>query len=136
VWQTTPVDCPPGSPRFLNAAISLEPQSAETPETLLDRLQALERAFGRRPKAILNEPHPLDLDLIAYGAEIRTTQRLILPHPRACQRRFVLAPLAEIEPDFRLPGQDLTISQLLARLQSNDVVQRLGPCGEAAVESP
>src|SRR5689334_1885879 len=66
LWTTAPVDCPPGSPNFTNAVVAFEPQRSETPETLLSKLQALEREFGRRPKRVLNEPRPLDLDLIAF----------------------------------------------------------------------
>ena len=67
LWPTDPVDCPPGSPRFLNAVAGLVPRTAETPESLLEKLQALEQEFGRQPKKIPNEPRPLDLDLIAFG---------------------------------------------------------------------
>ncbi len=102
-YRTEPVDCPPGSPPFLNAVAVFEPQPGETPETLLEKLQALERRFGRQPKKIHNEPRPLDLDLIAFGQEKRQTPQLTLPHPRARQRAFVLEPLREIAPDFAWP---------------------------------
>src|ERR1700747_461882 len=83
LFETTPVDCPPGSPNFVNAVIALVPRSEETPESLLARLQALEKEFGRAPKKVLNEPRPLDLDLIAFGDEVRATPGFMLPHPRA-----------------------------------------------------
>jgi 2-amino-4-hydroxy-6-hydroxymethyldihydropteridine diphosphokinase len=114
--ETAPVDCPPGSPNFLNAVVGLNPHPEETPESLLAKLQALEKEFGRQPKKILNEARPLDLDLIAFGQDTRATNELTLPHPRAHLRRFVLQPLAEIAPDFILPGQTKTVSQLLAAL--------------------
>jgi 2-amino-4-hydroxy-6-hydroxymethyldihydropteridine diphosphokinase len=101
--RTAPVDCPPGSPPFLNAVAVFEPLASETPESLLEKLQALERRFGRQPKKILNEPRPLDLDLIAFGREKRNLPRLTLPHPRARQRAFVLEPLREIAPDYVWP---------------------------------
>ena len=116
LWKTAPVDCPPGSPDFLNAAAALVPRSDESPETLLSKLQNLEGEFGRRTKTILNEARPLDLDLIAFADQIRDTTELILPHPRAHQRAFVLRPLAEIVPEFVLPGQKLSIAQLLERM--------------------
>lgn len=125
LWQSAPVNCPPGSPMFINAAVALQPVAGETPESLLAKLQALEREFGRRPKTVLNEPRPLDLDLIAFGEEVRTTPQLILPHPRAHLRRFVLEPLNEIAPDRVLPGQAKPIRQLLAELVSDEVVRRL-----------
>jgi len=125
LWQSTPVDCPPGSPLFVNAAVAFETLDAETPESLLATLQELEREFGRRPKRVLNEPRPLDLDLIAFGNEIRTSPQLTLPHPRAPLRRFVLEPLNEIAPDFVLPGQLRTVRELLERLHSDEQVIRL-----------
>ena len=114
LWKTHPVDCPPGSPPFVNAVIGLKARSGETPETLLKKLQQLEHEFGLRPKAIRNEPRPLDLDLIAFGSEMRATSDLKLPHPRAHERRFVLTPLAEIAPDLVLPLQTKTVRELLA----------------------
>ncbi|MEI7733007.1 MAG: 2-amino-4-hydroxy-6-hydroxymethyldihydropteridine diphosphokinase [Verrucomicrobiota bacterium] len=115
-WETEPMDCPPGSPTFLNAVALLDTLPEETPETLLEKLLTLEKEFGRRPKQILNEPRPLDLDLIAFGQETRHSPRLTLPHPRAHQRRFVLGPLNEIAPDLVLPGQSDTVAALLASL--------------------
>ncbi len=128
LWQTTPVDCPPDSPKFLNAVVGLVPQKVETPESLLQKMQDLEKQFGRIAKKVLNEPRPLDLDLIAFGAEIRNTPELILPHPRAHLRRFVLQPLSEIAPDLILPNQTKTVSQLLAELSTDEVIiQMLRP---------
>jgi 2-amino-4-hydroxy-6-hydroxymethyldihydropteridine diphosphokinase len=125
LWQTSPVNCPPGSLMFVNAVIRLAPRVGETPESLLQKLRALEKEFGRPPKKVLNEPRSLDLDLIAFGTETRNSPELILPHPRAHLRRFVLQPLSEIAPDFILPGQSKTISQLLAELPDEEIVTRL-----------
>jgi 2-amino-4-hydroxy-6-hydroxymethyldihydropteridine diphosphokinase len=124
LWQTVPVDCPPGSPAFLNAVVVFEPKQGETPETLLHKLKSLEREFGRRPKTIHNEPRPLDLDLIAFGNETRSTSELALPHPRAHERRFVLDPLNEMAPDYILPGQTKTVTELLSQLPSDPSVSR------------
>lgn len=120
LWQTSPMDCPPGSPKFLNAVAAFAPLKGETPESLLARLQKLEKTFGRQPKKVLNEPRPLDLDLIAFGTATRNSPPLTLPHPRAHLRRFVLAPLNEIAPDFVLPGQLQTVAQLLAALPDDE----------------
>jgi 2-amino-4-hydroxy-6-hydroxymethyldihydropteridine diphosphokinase len=125
LWRSSPVDCPPGSPQFINAAVAFTPMAGETPESLLGRLQALEREFGRGPKKTLNQPRVLDLDLIAFGAEVRSTPLLTLPHPRAHLRRFVLEPLNEIAPDLVLPGQSKPIRQLLAELHTDEVVRRV-----------
>jgi 2-amino-4-hydroxy-6-hydroxymethyldihydropteridine diphosphokinase len=125
LWQTSPVDCPPGSPPFVNAVIGLAPCSGETPESLLEKLLALEKEFGRKPKVVLNEPRRLDLDLITFGQVIRATKRLMLPHPRAHERRFVLQPLAEFAPKLVLPGQRKTVADLLASLDTGEQLVRL-----------
>jgi 2-amino-4-hydroxy-6-hydroxymethyldihydropteridine diphosphokinase len=139
LWQTSPVDCPPGSPKFLNAVAALIPPADETPESLLAKLQALEKEFGRQAKKIPNEPRPLDLDLIAFGNEIRPaapkrseggrSPDLVLPHPRAHTRRFVLQPLSEIAPDLVLPGQSRTAAQLLAALDDSEGCEKIPPAG-------
>jgi 2-amino-4-hydroxy-6-hydroxymethyldihydropteridine diphosphokinase len=125
LWETAPVDCPPGSPPFVNAVVGLRARAEETPESLLAKLQALEREFGRAPKKVLNEPRPLDLDLIAFGSETRATPQLTLPHQRAHTRRFVLQPLSEIAPDLVLPGQSRSVAQLLAQLPRDETMRRL-----------
>jgi 2-amino-4-hydroxy-6-hydroxymethyldihydropteridine diphosphokinase len=125
LWRSTPVDCPPGSPPFINAVAGLIPRSGVTPEGLLTTLQSLERRLGRLPKKSLNEPRPLDLDLIAWGDAVRSTPALTLPHPRAHRRRFVLQPLAEIAPEFVLPGQTRPVAKLLAELQTDEVLTRI-----------
>ena len=89
------------------------------------KLQALEKEFGRQRKKILNEPRPLDLDLIAFGREVRASPELTLPHPRAHKRRFVLQPLSEIAPGLRLPGQSKTVGELLAALAPDPGMRRL-----------
>jgi 2-amino-4-hydroxy-6-hydroxymethyldihydropteridine diphosphokinase len=119
LWETAPVDCPPGSPFFINAVAVLIPTPGETPESLLVKLQALEKELGRTPKKVMNESRPLDLDLIAFGTEVRSLPELVLPHPRARLRRFVLQPLAEIAPNLILPGDSATIEQLLRGLPAD-----------------
>lgn len=125
LWRSTPVDCPPGSPPFVNAVVGLKPLAGETPDSLLAKLQALEREFGRQPKTVLNEPRPLDLDLIAFGAERRDSRQLTLPHPRAHWRRFVLAPLAEIAAAVVLPGWTASAAELLCMLRTEEALHRL-----------
>jgi 2-amino-4-hydroxy-6-hydroxymethyldihydropteridine diphosphokinase len=135
LWRTSPVNCPPDSPPCVNAVVGLTARAGETPESLLQKLLVLEKEFGRRAKKVLNEPRPLDLDLIVVGTETRpaapkrsegrNTPKLILPHPRAHLRRFVLQPLGEIAPDLILPGQCKTVLQLLAELVGEETVTRL-----------
>lgn len=73
------------------------------PLVLLDRTQAIENDFGRR-REVRWGPRTLDIDLIWVGPDPRDDARLILPHPRAHERAFVLVPWAEVDPDASLPG--------------------------------
>jgi 2-amino-4-hydroxy-6-hydroxymethyldihydropteridine diphosphokinase len=65
------------------------------------------------------------LDLIVFGNEIHNLPELVLPHPRAHLRKFVLQPLSEIAPELILPNQTKTIFQLLAELSSDEILTRL-----------
>ena len=125
LWRSAPVDCPPGSPDFINAVVALTPLPRFTPESLLSELQAMEQEFGRQTKKVLNEARPLDLDLIAWGGEVRNTPTLTLPHPRAHLRRFVLQPLSELAPNLVLPGQTQSVAELLAGLRTDEVLERV-----------
>ncbi len=125
LWQSSPVDCPPNSPLFINAVAAFEPRAGETPLGLLERLQTLEKKFGPRPRKILNEPRPLDLDLITYGAHIIDSPQLTLPHPRAHLRKFVLQPLCEIAPELILAGQMKTAEEICDGLRTNEVLVKL-----------
>jgi len=125
LWETEPIDCPPGAAPFLNGMVGLTPLSGETPESLLQKLKALEVEVGRAPKKMHNESRPLDLDLIAFCNEIRTGPSLTLPHPRAHERRFVLAPWNEIAPDYVMPTQTRSVRELLAELGSKQAARRI-----------
>jgi len=125
LWQTAPVDCPPDSPLFVNAVVGFTPRSEETPESLLAKLQAIEKEFGRQPKRVPNEPRPLDLDLIVFGEETRQTPELIVPHPRAHLRRFVLQALSEIAPDLVFPGRCETVNRLLEALPPDESMRKI-----------
>ena len=82
---------------------------------MLALAKALERAAGRRRGARFG-PRPLDVDLLVYGDRLSAAPELTLPHPRLRERRFMLAPLAEIAPDSRLPPDGARVAELLARL--------------------
>ena len=125
LYWSSPVDCPPGSPLFVNAVAVFLPRPGLTPEAFLEATQELEQRQGRMPKRVINEARPLDLDLIAWGEERRKSERLFLPHPRAHLRRFVLAPLADLSPGLVLPGQTLTVSQLLEVLPADPFLHRM-----------
>ncbi len=116
-WLTSPVDCPPDSPPFANAIGVFESAAKLSPGSLLDHCQAIEQACGRTPKKVHNEARPLDIDIISFQAVRMSTPRLVLPHPRALERFFVLAPLNELSPSLVLPGQHQDISHHLKHCQ-------------------
>ncbi|MBN8552700.1 MAG: 2-amino-4-hydroxy-6-hydroxymethyldihydropteridine diphosphokinase [Caulobacterales bacterium] len=90
----------PSAPPFLNGVVIVETELG--PRETLSALHRIEAAFGR-DRHTPNAPRTLDLDLIAYGREAGMFDGLVLPHPRAAERRFVMGPLAEIAPDWRCP---------------------------------
>jgi 2-amino-4-hydroxy-6-hydroxymethyldihydropteridine diphosphokinase len=100
-------------PRFLNGAVALDTDLG--PRQLLDRLLAVERALGRRRDGPRHGPRTIDLDLLLCGDERIREPGLEVPHPRLHERRFVLEPLAELDPDLVVPGRG-QVSALLAEL--------------------
>jgi 2-amino-4-hydroxy-6-hydroxymethyldihydropteridine diphosphokinase len=101
-------------PRFLNAAIRLVTDLAPNP--LLERLLAVEQRLGRVRTGERYGPRTIDLDLLLYGDEIVDEPGLRVPHPRLAERRFVLEPLAELDPGLVVPGLG-PIQALLAKLE-------------------
>ncbi|MEM7364875.1 MAG: 2-amino-4-hydroxy-6-hydroxymethyldihydropteridine diphosphokinase [Pseudomonadota bacterium] len=114
--ETAPIDMADDSGPFLNAAVCLT--SSLEPLELLQALQDIEAAMGRPSTHAHHVARTIDLDLIAVGDIVYSDERLVLPHPRAHLRVFVLEPLAEIAPDLRLPGQTLTVAHLLGAIGS------------------
>jgi len=114
--KTTPVDCPPGSDEFLNSVAEIDIESTTYPPgRLLELLQDFERSRGRASVRGINAPRPLDLDIIYYGDQVirEPFPFLVIPHPRAHLRHFVLEPLSRLRPDLILPGQTKTVMELL-----------------------
>lgn len=122
-YETEPVGCTPGTPPFLNAVIEIE--TGEEPAVLREKLAALEVALGRPEARAKNAPRALDLDILYAGDRRSDDPRLLLPHPEARTRRFVLQPLADICPDLILPGETRTVSGLLSELPENPSVRLL-----------
>jgi 2-amino-4-hydroxy-6-hydroxymethyldihydropteridine diphosphokinase len=110
LYETAPVDCPPGSGSFVNAVAEIA--WAGSVRELLAHLQEFELKKGRKPVREINAPRPLDLDILYFGAERLNETDLIIPHPRMTERRFVLEPLTEIRPDLVLPGQTKSVEEL------------------------
>ena len=99
------------APEYRNGVAIVE--TAAGPRDVLAALLAIEAGFGRRREAP-NAPRTLDLDLIAHGRRVLDEPGLVLPHPRAHQRRFVMGPLAQIAPAWRHPVSGRTAADLAA----------------------
>jgi 2-amino-4-hydroxy-6-hydroxymethyldihydropteridine diphosphokinase len=101
----------PNGPEYRNAVALVEANAG--PHAVLAALLALETALGRQ-RSVRNAPRTLDLDLIAHGRQVVDEPGLVLPHPRAHERRFVMGPLAEIAPAWRHPVSGATAAALAA----------------------
>jgi 2-amino-4-hydroxy-6-hydroxymethyldihydropteridine diphosphokinase len=123
LWLTAPVGGPPQG-MFLNAVAGGDTPLA--PEALLEACLAVEREMGR-VRAERNGPRTIDVDILFYGLERRDAPGLVLPHPRLHERRFVLAPLAEVAPGLVHPVLGLTVEELLARCPDGSAVARHAP---------
>jgi 2-amino-4-hydroxy-6-hydroxymethyldihydropteridine diphosphokinase len=110
VYQTEPVGGPP-QPDYLNAVVIAE--TALSALTVLERAQGVEAAFHRTRETAMG-PRTLDVDIVAFDDEVRDEPDLVLPHPRAHERAFVLAPWNDIDPDAELPGRG-RVADLLAK---------------------
>ena len=108
LYRTAPVGLK-HQPDFINAVV--EVIAVSPAPTFLETLFAIESRFGRQ-RSVKNAPRTLDLDLLLYGDAVSDDPQLTLPHPRLHERAFVLAPLAEIAPQLRIPGRG-QVSDLL-----------------------
>lgn len=108
IFETDPVEmaCPD---KFLNCAVEIE--TDQSPAELLSYLEDIERRLGRKDKN--NKlPRTIDLDLLLYGDLVVDEPELQVPHPKLTKRRFVLEPLAELIPNFTVPGSGKTVRRL------------------------
>jgi 2-amino-4-hydroxy-6-hydroxymethyldihydropteridine diphosphokinase len=110
-------------PDFLNAAVRI--RTSLEPEPLLDLCKAIEVEHGRAFGGPRHGPRPIDIDLLLLGETELSTDRLTLPHPEVTSRRFVLAPLLELNPDLRLPDGTV-LAEALEGLEPGQRVERVG----------
>ncbi|MGH8011470.1 MAG: 2-amino-4-hydroxy-6-hydroxymethyldihydropteridine diphosphokinase [Candidatus Binataceae bacterium] len=119
IYETEPVGDIKGA--FLNGVVEVETELMA--EALMRRLLAIERTMGRKrigkaPSRSRYRPRVIDLDLLFFNKEIIESRALTVPHPRLHERRFVLAPMAELAPALIHPVLNESISDLLAKLRS------------------
>ena len=119
-YETAPIPHSSQS-NFVNGVISVKTESSSL--DLLKLLLNIETKMGRT-RGVENAARIIDLDLIAYNNEIIETTSLTLPHPRFCERAFVVQPIKEIAPDWVHPVLGLTMVELLTRL-SDQKIKRL-----------
>lgn len=111
-FLTEPLGIP--QPWFINAVAQVT--TTLSPMALLDTLQQVEKALGRREKCT-GGPRIIDLDILLYDRLILNTERLTLPHPKFRERRFVLLPLATLAPELQEPVTGTSIQELLKNCQ-------------------
>ena len=124
LYETEPVGEIVEQPDFLNAAVRI--RTSLEPEELLDLCKAIEAEHGRAFGGPRHGPRPLDIDLLLLGELELSTERLTVPHPEVTSRRFVLAPLLELDPDLRLPD-GRALREALEALEPEQRVERLAP---------
>ena len=115
VYETVPVGGPP-QPEYLNAVLIAD--TALPAADLLHRGRAVEAAFGRIRQEVWG-PRTLDVDVIVYGDVVSDDPELTLPHPRAQERAFVLAPWLDADPDAEIPGRGRVAALLAAAVASS-----------------
>lgn len=116
LYETAPV--PPASGGwFINGVVS--GMTTLSPEALLCELQRIEQRMGRAAERARGEDRSIDLDLLLMESRVVTRPHFVLPHPRLHQRRFVLVPLCELDPDLRHPVFGATMQELLSRLDDS-----------------
>ncbi|WGL52876.1 2-amino-4-hydroxy-6-hydroxymethyldihydropteridine diphosphokinase [Nocardioides sp. BP30] len=121
VYETDPVDSPEDAEQFLNAVVLADTTLSAV--RVLDRALAIEDAYARERSDVTNAPRTLDVDVILVGDRISEDPALILPHPRAHERAFVLRPWADIEPGAEIPGHG-PILALLEKTGEEGVARR------------
>jgi 2-amino-4-hydroxy-6-hydroxymethyldihydropteridine diphosphokinase len=124
LYVTEPVGEVLDQPDFLNAAVAISTEL--DPESLLDVCKAVEAERGRAFDLPRHSPRPLDVDLLLLGDIELSSDRLTLPHREVTSRRFVLAPLLELEPELALPDGTRLADALAALPEDEQRVERRG----------
>lgn len=122
VYDTAPL-LVANQPRFHNLVVV--GRTSLGPRELLRFVKGIEASAGRAPGGVRYGPRVLDVDILLYDDLSLSTPELTIPHPRIAERAFVLAPLAEIAPELRLPALGRTVAELHAGLADADV-RRIG----------
>lgn len=117
VYVSKAIDCPAGAPDFLNTVVTLDFHG--DPRQLLRELWRIESTLGRVRDGRPNADRSIDIDLLYAGDLICGEAGLNLPHPRLHRRRFVLRPLADLEPDRVLPGFAVCVSDLCRKVEAS-----------------
>ncbi|RAG87660.1 2-amino-4-hydroxy-6-hydroxymethyldihydropteridine diphosphokinase [Streptacidiphilus pinicola] len=120
VFETDGVGGPEGQPAYLNAVLLVK--TTLPPQSLLERANAIEDAFGR-VREVHWGPRTLDVDIVSYEGVEQDVPELVLPHPRAHERGFVLVPWHDADPDAELPGHG-KVDELLATVGEEGVRRR------------
>lgn len=120
IYETAAVESAEGTGDFLNAVVLID--TTLTVHTLLDRALAIEDAFGR-DRSDGSGARTLDVDLIVVGDRVAHDEQLVLPHPRAHERGFVLVPWLEIDPEGEIPGHGF-VADIIGSVDTSGVTQR------------
>ncbi len=124
VYETEPVGLVEDQRDFFNACLRV--QTSLDPEQLLDACKRVERELGRTGRAVRHGPREIDVDVLMLDGVTYASERLTLPHPSIHERRFVLVPLLELDPELTLPD-GTALAALLQRLPQGQAVRRAGP---------
>lgn len=116
-YESAPVP-PSGQPPYVNGVVRCLTELS--PDALLDCLHTIETRNGRE-RSVPNAARTLDLDLIAFDNLCRQSERLVLPHPRAHERAFVLFPLNDVMPDWLHPRSGENMQALLKAVQGQEI---------------